>query len=166
MDDERISISDYISGNYNKLKRFLLHEWHKTHTTDFDEDLFHNTLLNSLKTLNGCSLTEKEMKNYIIAAFKSNTLRESMYYRNCMKSDVETDFSDLGETVEMDDLDYERIMISIQKTFGEELSTAFGLWVEGHTMREIEEKLKKTQLTYQIKKIREWVNETYSEFKD
>ena len=86
MDTDSVPIDVYISKNYNKIKRLLLYEWHKKSLMEFDEDLFHNTLLNSLKTLSGCNLSEKEITNYIVAAFKSNTLRETLYHRNLMKA--------------------------------------------------------------------------------
>lgn len=166
MDTDSVPIDVYISKNYNKIKRLLLYEWHKKSLMEFDEDLFHNTLLNSLKTLSGCNLSEKEITNYIVAAFKSNTLRETLYHRNLMKADVEIDITNLGETIEMDDLDYDRIMLSIEDKFGKELMVAFKMWTEGYTVKEIEGSLDKTQMTYQIKKVRDWVHETYSEFKD
>lgn len=166
MGTDSVPIDVYINKNYDKIRRLLVYEWHKKHPTEFDEDLFHNTLLNSLKTLSGCNLTEKEITNYIVAAFKSNTLREALYHKNLMKVDVDVDITNLGESVEMDDLDYDRIMQNVEKKFGKGLYEAFKLWTEGYTIKEIEERLDKTQMTYQIKKVREWVYEIYSEFKD
>lgn len=163
MDSDSVPIYAYIENNYEKIKRLLVYEWHKKYTNDFDEDLFHSTLMNSLKTLSGCNLTEKEMKNYIVAAFKANSIRETLYHRNSTKVDTEVNY--VGEMIETDDLDYDRIMHSVDMEFGEELGQAFRLWTEGYTIKDLEEKTGKSQLTYQIKKIREWILETYSEFK-
>ena len=163
MDNDSVPIYVYIEKNYDNINRVLVYEWYKKNTSEFDEDLFHSTLMNSLKTLSGCNLTEKEMKNYIMAAFKANSIRETLYHRNSMK--VDTEITYLGESIETDDLDYERIMLSVEKTFGIELCDAFRLWTEGYTIKELEEKLNKPQMTYQIKKIKEWVIENYSEFK-
>ena len=78
---------EVISVRYNELKEGFTMECRKT-MTDFDEDIFHSTILNCYNTIKMkglTDLTEQGMKNYLFRAFKMNTKREALYMRNAKR---------------------------------------------------------------------------------
>lgn len=78
---------EVISIKYNEIKEGFIMECRKT-MTDFDEDIFHSTILNCYNTikLKGLTdLTEQGMKNYLFRSFKMNTKREALYMRNARR---------------------------------------------------------------------------------
>lgn len=78
---------EVISIRYNEIKEGFIMECRKT-MTDFDEDIFHSTILNCYNTikLKGLTdLTEQGMKNYLFRSFKMNTKREALYMRNARR---------------------------------------------------------------------------------
>lgn len=75
---------EVISLRYNEIKDGFTMECRKT-MTEFDEDIFHSTIVNCYNTikLKGLTdLTEQGMKNYLFRSFKMNTKREALYMRN------------------------------------------------------------------------------------
>lgn len=78
---------EVISIRYQEIKEGFIMECRKT-MTDFDEDIFHSTILNCYNTikLKGLTdLTEQGMKNYLFRSFKMNTKREALYMRNARR---------------------------------------------------------------------------------
>lgn len=78
---------EVISVRYNEIKEGFIMECRKT-MTDFDEDIFHSTIINCYNTikLRGLTdLTEQGMKNYLFRSFKMNTKREALYMRNARR---------------------------------------------------------------------------------
>lgn len=78
---------EVISIKYQEIKEGFIMECRKT-MTDFDEDIFHSTILNCYNTikLKGLTdLTEQGMKNYLFRSFKMNTKREALYMRNARR---------------------------------------------------------------------------------
>lgn len=78
---------EVISIKYNEIKEGFIMECRKT-MTDFNEDIFHSTILNCYNTikLKGLTdLTEQGMKNYLFRSFKMNTKREALYMRNARR---------------------------------------------------------------------------------
>lgn len=78
---------EIISIKYKEIKEGFIMECRKT-MTDFDEDIFHSTILNCYNTikLKGLTdLTEQGMKNYLFRSFKMNTKREALYMRNARR---------------------------------------------------------------------------------
>lgn len=78
---------EVISIKYNEIKEGFIMECRKT-MTDFDEDIFHSTIINCYNTikLKGLTdLTEQGMKNYLFRSFKMNTKREALYMRNARR---------------------------------------------------------------------------------
>lgn len=82
-----------INDNYEYIKKGFRMECRKT-MTDFDEDIFHDTILNcykSIQTRGLTDLTEQGMKNYLFKAFKINIKRESVYARNSKRDSMDGD---------------------------------------------------------------------------
>ena len=78
---------EVISVRYNEIKEGFTMECRKT-MTDFDEDIFHSTILNCynrIKLKGLTDLTEQGMKNYLFRSFKMNTKREALYMRNAKR---------------------------------------------------------------------------------
>ena len=84
---------EVISMRYNEIKEGFTMECRKT-MTNFDEDIFHSTIINCYHTIKAkglTDLTEQGMKNYLFKAFKMNTKREALYMRNAKR---DTNISD------------------------------------------------------------------------
>ena len=78
---------EVISLKYNEIKEGFTMECRKT-MTDFDEDIFHSTIIscyNTIKLKGLTDLTEQGMKNYLFKSFKMNTKRETLYMRNARR---------------------------------------------------------------------------------
>ena len=107
---------EVISLRYNEIKEGFTMECRKT-ITDFDEDIFHSTILNCYNTikLKGLTdLTEQGMKNYLFRAFKMNTKREALYMRNA-KRDSNISDSDVMSIYERNGLYEETTEEKIKK---------------------------------------------------
>ena len=86
---------EVISLRYNEIKEGFRMECRKS-MTDFDEDIFHSTIINCYNTvkLKGLTdLTEQGMKNYLFKSFKMNLKRDALYMRN-VKRDSNITVSD------------------------------------------------------------------------
>lgn len=84
---------EVISVKYNEIKEGFTMECRKT-MTDFDEDIFHSTIIscyNTIKLKGLEDLTEQGMKNYLFRSFKMNTKREALYMRNLKRDNNITD---------------------------------------------------------------------------
>lgn len=82
-----------ISDNYEYIKEGFRMSCQKE-MTDFDEDIFHDTILNcykSIQTRGLTDLTEQGMKNYLFKSFKMNIKRESVYARNSKRDSMDSD---------------------------------------------------------------------------
>lgn len=107
---------EVISVRYNEIKEGFTMECRKT-MTDFDEDIFHSTILNCYNTikLKGLTdLTEQGMKNYLFRAFKMNTKREALYMRNARRDNNISD-SDAMSVYERNGMDEETTEEKIRK---------------------------------------------------
>lgn len=158
-DNDKTTVSAVISSKYSQIKKVLNCEWVKTHTTPFDEDLFHDTLYKCINKMENKLQTEGEIFNYIFVAFKYNVIRESMYHRNSMKVDAEISY--IGEYNQIFNMDYDLITNGIKEKFGIELYEAFSEWVSGKSITKITAETKIDNLYYKFKKIKEWVKSEY-----
>lgn len=82
-----------INDNYEYIKEGFRMSCQKE-MTDFDEDIFHDTILNcykSIQTRGLTDLTEQGMKNYLFKSFKMNIKRESVYARNSKRDSMDSD---------------------------------------------------------------------------
>lgn len=107
---------EVISIRYNEIKEGFTMECRKT-MTDFDEDIFHSTIINCYNTikLKGLTdLTEQGMKNYLFRSFKMNIKREALYMRNARRDNNISD-SDAMSVYERNGMDEETTEDKIRK---------------------------------------------------
>lgn len=117
---------EVISMKYNEIKDGFTMECRKS-MTDFDEDIFHSTIISCYNTikLKGLSdLTEQGMKNYLFRAFKINTKREALYMRNA-KRDPNISGSDAMSIYEKNGLNDETTDEKIRKQLLNDYSVVY-----------------------------------------
>ena len=153
-----IPINEFISANYNKIKTTLKKEWHKLETEAFDEDVFHDTLIKCMEQLKDKELPSSEIISYIVAAFKTNTIREKSYAFNKYKADDEIDTIRI-ETTPRNDIDFNFILSEVCQKFGKSDYEVFLDWLDGMTIKELNEKYNKTNLRYVIERIKKYIKE-------
>lgn len=79
--DERSLYYQILRHEYDLLKKICVKYWKSKSTDPFDEDIFHDTLINSINTC--CRLQDKnEIFSYLKKAYYLNMIRESLYSRN------------------------------------------------------------------------------------
>lgn len=81
----------YVGIHYDRLKD-KFQRYCKNQRYQFDEDVFENTIVKTYdliekKGLN--DLSPEGIDNYLFMAFKQNTKREKVYYRNRKKAEIE-----------------------------------------------------------------------------
>ena len=124
---------EVISVKYNEIKDGFTMECRKT-MTNFDEDIFHSTIVNCYNTikLKGLTdLTEQGMKNYLFRSFKINTQREAQYSRNS-KRDTNINGSDAMSIYEKNGLNEETTEEKIKKQLLNDYSVV-------HILKRVEE---------------------------
>ena len=115
-----------INDNYEHIKQGFRMECRKTMTA-FDEDIFHDTILNcykSIQTRGLTDLTEQGMKNYLFRAFKINTKRETLYMRNARRDNSISD-TDVMSVYEMNGLGEETTEEKIRKQLLNDYSVVY-----------------------------------------
>ena len=69
-------LTKFVNSQYKALHKMLKYEWRKMETSEFDEDIFHDTLLKCMDKFNNVDkFDENEFKAYITSAFKMNVIR-------------------------------------------------------------------------------------------
>jgi len=121
---------EYMGKNYTSIKKQL--QQYK----NFDEDVFHNTIIrcNEIADENVLKFrSPNDMYRYFIGAYKTNLLREKMYYyqKNVTHPDEMTDNG--AETGADAAVDITIINDDIRLTFGERLQQAYMRYVTENT---------------------------------
>lgn len=146
--------SSYINANYDNLKRLLKGEWNKMYKNKpFDEDIFHDTLLRCIERFKEeTTKNENDFKAYLVASFKNNLFRESVYHRNtkCVDEDVESFKIPVQQHTF---LDYDIIMDAVEKAFDKSYVAQFEDWLNGMTIQKLNEKYNCTNARYNISRI-------------
>jgi len=158
----RISISDFISTNYDKVKASLIREWYKRETTEFDEDVYHDTLIKCIEQLKNKDLEPSEIMSYIVVSFKTNMLRDKTYACNKYRANDEIETINI-ETTSKNDIDFNLILSSIYKKFGKDYHEIFLDWLDGMTIKELNEKYDKTNMRYVIERIKDFIKKTFKQ---
>lgn len=125
---------EVISLRYNEIKKGFRMSCQKE-MTDFDEDIFHSTIISCYQTIKSkglTDLTEQGMKNYLFRSFKMNTKREALYMRNA-KRDTNISDSDVISIYDKNGLNDETTEDKIKKQLLNDYSTVYILkQVEGN----------------------------------
>ena len=155
-------LNKYINSNYNVIYKMLKYEWRKMDSSDFDEDIFHETLIKCMDKFNEKSFDENEFKAYITSSFKMNVIRSKQYYNVSMKSDTDVETLDSCITNKFN-CDFNTIVEDIKDTFGDESCEKFLDWLEDKSIKEINETYNCKNSRYLIDKIRSYVKEKYND---
>ena len=154
-----ITFMNYIGENYYSIKRKLktIHNGYKEIL--FDEDVFQDTILKVNESLKDKQFTKEVYEKYFCESFKRNLLREKLYHFNSMTDKV-YDFEDVDVPEEKFiefEIDFELIVTTLKKEFGEELTEIYVDWLKGYKIKELIEKYKVKSCYYHINKMNEFV---------
>ena len=148
---------EYINQNYNKLKNWLMWDWHQMSIEPFDEDIFHDTLLKCIEKFENKDMeNDSEFVSYLRSAFKTNALREKLYFRNLQSADVPLE-NIYRPTTPNYNIDMKLVLEKVEKEFGKIACEQFQEWVEGSSIKELNEKYNCSNMRYVMDKIRQFV---------
>ena len=154
-----ITFMNYIGENYYSIKRKLktIHNGYKEIL--FDEDVFQDTILKVNESLKDKQFTKEVYEKYFCESFKRNLLREKLYHFNSMTDKV-YDFEDVDVPEEKFiefEIDFELIVKTLKKEFGEELTEIYVDWIRGYKIKELIKKYEVKSCYYHINKMNEFV---------
>jgi hypothetical protein len=155
------TIGYVVSKEYNRIRTCAKNEWKKYHTSTFDEDIFHDTIIKCMETLDKKELQENEIMAYITSSFKTNILRDGQYARNVKKNGDDP----LQMVIPISDkpkIDIDIVKDDVTKNFTEQESEMFNDWLDGMTIKEINEKYGSKKGRYIIDKIKEYIKSNYT----
>lgn len=147
---------NYISSNYSRIKLLIKRNCWK-YAMVFDEDVFQDTMMRCLETLRE-EKTPKEFDGYVLGAYNKNLWREASYARNKYLTNLCEEDKDVPENNPPDHkIDLELLYEHATNKYGYELVSLFKQWLKGYSVRELQEQTGIQDLTYQFKKIREFL---------
>ena len=157
--EKDITFMNYIGENYESIKRKLKRVHNGYKEVLFDEDVFQDTILKVNESLKDKQFTKEVYEKYFCESFKRNLLREQLYHFNSMTDKVD-DFEDVDipeeKFIEFE-IDFELIVKTLKKEFGEELAEIYVDWLKGYKIKELIEKYKVKSCYYHINKMNEFV---------
>lgn len=158
--------SSYINDNYDKFKCLLMAEWRKYSKMQFNEDIFHDTLLKCIERFsNETDKTDNDFKAYLVAAFKNNIFRDGAYHRNMKNVDMEVNSFKIPVNL-TSNLDIDLIIKSIEKVFDKTYALQFEDWINGSTIQQINQKYNCTNARYNIDRMLKFCKKNfYNELK-
>ena len=154
-------LSNYIEANYDDIKTLLKKEWYKMKHKSFDDDIFHNTLLKCMDKFNSSNFIENDFIAYLVSSFKTNVIREDNYFVNSTKDnkDVATIKKEVFDNCT---IDYENLLIDICENFNKEYANILEDWLNGCTIKELNQLYNKKNCRYIVDKIRKYILDNYS----
>ena len=153
-------LNQFINTNYHNLYKMLKYEWRKMESSEFDEDIFHDTLIKCMDKFNDRKFDENEFKAYITSSFKMNVIRSKQYYDVSMKSDTDVETLDSAVTMQFN-CDFNTIIKDIKEKFGNESCEKFLDWLEDKSIKEINELHGCKNSRYTIDKIKQYIKNQY-----
>ena len=154
-------LSNYIEANYDNIKTLLKKEWFKMKHKNFDEDIFHNTLIKCMDKFNSTMFNENEFMAYLVSSFKMNVIREENYFINSTKDNKDVN-TIKKEIFDNSNIDYNNLLIDICENFNKEYTNIFQDWLDGCTIKELNQLYNKKNCRYIIDKIRKYILENYT----
>lgn len=151
-----VTFFEFISNDYHKIKC----QMKTVKGTYFNEDVFHDTIMKLHKHFDECHYSPEFFERYLYSAFRINTTREKLFFRNLMTNYVdnieEIDFCKSNDLIEKD-IDFSLIMELISKHFGKKHSMFYMDWLSGYDINESMKKHNVKSGYYYIKKINAFV---------
>lgn len=165
-------LEQYISANYNSIKDHLL-KYCKHRGLEWDDDVYHSTLLRVLERGKLKDMTPEGILNYIFMSFKINSLRELQYpyVARRVYTDNPPDYSDEPEELEqrieqqaLSDYKTNRLLALVEQNFDQDHYNAFRLKTMGNlTYKQLEAKTGLAKTRQLVKDVREWLQENVDE---
>lgn len=155
------TINYVVSNSYNRIRTCAKNEWKKYHASTFDEDLFHDTIIKCMETLDKKELQENEIMAYINSSFKTNILRDTQYARNIKKNEDDP-YQIVIPISDKPKIDIDIVREDIANVFTESESDMFNDWLDGMTIKEINEKYESSKARYIIDRIKEYIKCNYT----
>ena len=156
----------FIGKNYELIKKSLKKELRKNRNLEFDEDVFHDTLLKCIEKYNELKFqTDEEFIAYIIVSFKTNLKREKLYAVNAKRYDGEIeDFDSVFEDNDSkSNMDTNILIEKICKVFGEDTKNKMVDWlINQMTIEEINNKYNCNNARYTIDKVKKFIKQNYN----
>lgn len=147
-----------VSAHYDEIRRTFIGNMGGL-KMDFNEDVFHDTLLNCCRVYKDDPENVEKVKAYFWVAFRTNMLNKRKRTKRMENIDELEGFDIIDEEYvpEMDEL-FELVRNELYKEFGQETSD---IWLRHVTMNESYEKLQAESnmhnMHYQFKKIRKYI---------
>ena len=157
----------FISENYELIKKSLKKDLRRNRKLEFDEDIFHDTLLKCIEKYSEIKFkNDEEFISYIIVSFKTNLKRDKLYAVNSKRydGDVEDFASEFRDSSnEKSNIDINIIIDEIETEFGEDSKNKFVDWlINQMPIKEINEKYNCNNSRYIIDKIKEYIKQNYN----
>jgi hypothetical protein len=149
------TIEEFITSEYKKLKSLSMRIWYNMKNGDFNEDVFHDTLVRCMESLKEKELEHNEYLMYFASSFKRNSIRNTKYACNKNKEDIDINTHDIPHTY-YDTMDYDWMMSKLEVEFGKDNMLIFNDWIDGNTVNELNEKHSRTNCRYLIDKMRQY----------
>lgn len=148
-------IFQIIEEKYDEIKINFLKSSKNSLNMPFNEDVFHDTIINCSKINWDNNISDNDIINYMYKAYKQNVLRENNYAYNKLSIEVDK----LPDIPVNDNFEYQDLIFNIQKyivdKYGEQTFNQCYDWiVNNKSIREIEEIYQTNNLTYKLKKIK------------
>lgn len=157
----------FISSNYELIKKSVKRDLRGNRKLEFDEDVFHDTLLKCMEKYSDIKFNnDEEFISYIIVSFKTNLKRDKLYAVNSKRydgeiEDFESEFKDIS--YEKTNIDTDNLINQINVEFGEDSKNKFVDWLINQlTIKDINEKYNCNNSRYIIDKIKEYIKENYN----
>lgn len=157
----------FISSNYELIKKSVKRDLRGNRKLEFDEDVFHDTLLKCMEKYSDIKFNnDEEFISYIIVSFKTNLKRDKLYAVNSKRydgeiEDFELEFKDIS--YEKTNIDIDNLINQINVEFGEDSKNKFSDWLINQlTIKDINEKYNCNNSRYIIDKIKEYIKENYN----
>ena len=158
-----ITFMNYIKENYESLKRKLKRVHNGYKEILFDEDVFQDTILKVYESLKDKQCDNEVYEKYFCESFKRNLLREQLYHFNSMTDKV-YDFENFDEAEEKfieSEIDFNLIVETLRKEYGNELTEIYIDWLKGYKVKELIEKYNVKSCYYHINKMNDFVKNLY-----
>lgn len=148
-------IFQIIEEKYDEIKIKFLKSSKNSLNMPFNEDVFHDTIINCSKINWDNNISDNDIINYMYKAYKQNVLRENNYAYNKLSVEIDK----LPDIPVNDNFEYQDLIFNIQKyivdKYGEQTFNQCYDWiVNNKSIREIEEIYQTNNLTYKLKKIK------------
>jgi hypothetical protein len=157
----------FISSNYELIKKSVKRDLRGNRKLEFDEDVFHDTLLKCMEKYSDIKFNnDEEFISYIIVSFKTNLKRDKLYAVNSKRydgeiEDFESEFKNIS--YEKTNIDIDNLINQINVEFGEDSKNKFVDWLINQlTIKDINEKYNCNNSRYIIDKIKEYIKENYN----